>query len=139
MWRVPERSTRKTWSVPGRPAMSTYLRSSIVPSVPSSVSRPSPQVGKPSAVNQSQRIAAGTVAAQQDLAEILEAGQIIRAEMADRRGHDLRLRRAREMQELVDLVRGDVGQDAAIGRRIEEPAGPDRSVEDDAAQARPSG
>ena len=41
---------------PARPAMSTYLRISIMPSVPVTISRPSPQVGMPSGVNQSTRI-----------------------------------------------------------------------------------
>src|SRR6476661_326773 len=36
--------TTKTWSVPVRPARSTYFRNSIMPSVPTITSRPSPQV-----------------------------------------------------------------------------------------------
>jgi hypothetical protein len=46
----------------------------------------------------------------------------------DGTGDDGRLVRAGEEQELVDLVRGDVGEDAAIGR-ARELVGPDGAVE----------
>jgi hypothetical protein len=49
--------------------------------------------------------------------------------MAGPGGHDLGIVRAGEMQELVDLMRGDIGQDAAEPGLVEEPAGPDRAVE----------
>ena len=66
------------------------MRSSIVPSVPRMTSRPSPQVGRPSGVNQSTRmIAARAVALEQELAEILEAGQVGMADIADGARDDL--------------------------------------------------
>jgi hypothetical protein len=66
----------------GRPAMSTYLRSSIVPSVPSRNSRPSPQVGRPSGVNQSTRMKPEASPPQQDLAVVLEGGTSGRPRLA---------------------------------------------------------
>ena len=68
------------------------------------------------------------VAPQQDLAEILELGQVRRPEMADAGGCDLGILRAGEMQELVDLMRGDIGEDAAEIPPVEEPVRPDRPV-----------
>jgi hypothetical protein len=52
----PSWSTRKRWSPPGRPCKSTYFRISRYPSVPSTRSRPSPQVGSPCGVYQSTRM-----------------------------------------------------------------------------------
>ncbi len=49
---------------------------------------------------------------------------------------NFRVVRAGEMQELLDLVRGDVGEDAAVGRGVEEPVGARGGVQAVRAEAR---
>ncbi len=107
--------------MPGRPATSIYLRSSMVPSVPTMKRRPSPQVERPSGVNQSTRHSRCDVRrAQVEIAVILQAGRVGIGAVRDGRGQDLGFERASEEEELLALMRGDVGDDAAAsacGRR----------------------
>ena len=81
-------------------------------------------------------------AAQEHIAEVLELGRLGMGEVPDLARHDLGLGGTREEQELLDLMRADIAQDAAILGALVEPgrawvvaqtvrAGPDRL--DDAA------
>ena len=108
----------------GRFVMSMFLRISMKPSVPRIVSRPSPQVARPSGVNQSTRMyPAPRSPRTRHVAEVLEPGVLRIVDVPDLRGRPPRPRRAGEEQELVGLVRRDVAEDAAIARALEEPRG----------------
>jgi hypothetical protein len=74
-------------------------------------------------------IARGALAAQDNLAEILEPRARQLAEPRHRAADDLRVAAAREHQELVDLVRPEVTEDPAMRRVVEEPRGADRGVQ----------
>ena len=69
-------------------------------------------------------VAGAAVAADHAVAEVLEAGLVGVVQVADLRGDDLRLGGSGEEQELVELVRGDVGEDAAVLFLDVEPVGP---------------
>ena len=73
-------------------------------------------------------VAVAAVAAQQDLAEVLELGLVRIGVVGDRARDDLGVVGAGEVEELIDLVRADVGQDAAAlgaDRRTSRGAGGD--------------
>ncbi len=74
-------------------------------------------------------VAGGVGAAQQRLAEILQLRRARIAAVGHRGRDDLDIERAGEEQELLELVRGDVGQDAAIAGPLEEPVRPRLGVE----------
>ena len=69
-------------------------------------------------------VAGAAVAAQHHVAEVLEPGVLRVVDVAHLRGHDLGSGRAGEEEELVELVRGDVAEDAAVALLLEEPGGP---------------
>ena len=80
-------------------------------------------------------VAGAGVAAQHDVAEILE-GRILRVvDVADLRRHDVGAGRAGEVQELIGLVRCDVAEDAAELRLVEEPRRPRLHVDAVRAEA----
>jgi hypothetical protein len=64
------------------------------------------------------------IAAQGDFAEILQARIVGIGVIGNAGQRDLGIGRPGEKQELVDLVAGDIGQDAAIGVPVEEPVRP---------------
>ena len=74
-------------------------------------------------------ITPGTLAAQHDFAEILEAGRRQFGETSDGAADHFGVFRPGENQKLVDLVGADVAQDAAVGVRFEEPGRADRLVQ----------
>jgi hypothetical protein len=59
-------------------------------------------------------VSLGAIAAQQDLAEILQFGIGWVGEVANRGGNNVGIRRAGEGEELLDLVARDIAQDATI-------------------------
>ena len=69
-------------------------------------------------------VAVGVVAAQRRLAEVLHGRRLGMGVVGHRAGHHLGGLGAGEPQELVDLVAGDVGEDAAGAGRVVEPVGP---------------
>ena len=71
-------------------------------------------------------VAGAAVAAQHDVAEVLERRVLRVMDVADLRRDDLGLRRAGEVEELIGLVRADVAEDAAVTRLVEEPRRPRR-------------
>jgi hypothetical protein len=73
--------------------------------------------------------AASAIAFEDDVAEILEAGQVGMADIADGARDDPRGPRSGEVKELIDLMGGDVVEDAAVGRPVEEPVRPDGPVQ----------
>ena len=97
--------------------------------MPTMVHRPSPHVGNPSGVPVDPDVAVGLFAAEQDLAEVLELGLIRIGVVGDRARHDLGGVGAGEVEELVDLVRADIDQDAAGIGAPEEPVGAQVAIE----------
>ena len=88
------------------------------------MSRPSPQVGSPSGVNQSTRtMPVALPVGQVHVADVLQPRLSGLARLATwPRGRALI--GAGEEQELLDIVRGDVGEDAAIAARGRRTSGP---------------
>src|SRR6202040_3868206 len=72
---------------------------------------------------------AAFIAAQQHLAEILEAGVARIGKVADRGADDLGVVRAGESEKLVDLVAADIGEDSAAFVALEEPGWAQVAVE----------
>src|SRR5262245_15295023 len=66
-------------------------------------------------------VARPAVAAQHDLAEVLELRPVRELPVGDLGGYHFRLGGAREEEELIRLVRGDVGEDSPVLRPLEEP------------------
>jgi hypothetical protein len=86
--------------------------------------RPSPQV--PKAVGREPveaHITEAAVAAQDHVAEVLKAGMIGMAHVGDLRLDNFGVFRSRVEEELVDLVRADVAEDAAVLVGVPEPLG----------------
>ncbi len=69
-------------------------------------------------------VALGVVAAEQQVAEVLQTGLVRVGEVPDRAGDHLGRPGAGEPEELVDLVRGDVDQDSAVPALVVEPVRP---------------
>src|SRR3984893_13171797 len=82
-------------------------------------------------------IPCGAGRAQQHLAKILQLGMVRICPVGYGRGCHFGILCAGEEEELLDLVRGDISEDAAITLALEEPTGSGSSV--DAMWAQPNG
>ena len=69
-------------------------------------------------------IAEAAIAAQHHVAEVLEVRMLRMTHVGDLRLGDLGLGRAGVVEELIDLVRADVAEDAAVLHRVPEPVRP---------------
>src|SRR6476469_9764522 len=95
--------------------MSMYLRISIVPLVPTITSRPSPQVGSPSGGEPvDTHISRDARRAQQHVAKILQLGMGGICAVGYSRDCDFGVLRTGKEEELLDLMRGNISEDAAI-------------------------
>ena len=69
-------------------------------------------------------VAGAAVPGQHHVTEVLELRTVLVRDVADLRGDDLGARRSGVEEELIDLMRPDVGQDPAVARRVPEPLRP---------------
>ena len=67
---------------------------------------------------------AAAIAAEHDVAEVFEPGILRMMGVAGLRGDDLRTGRPGEVEELIGLMRGEIAEDSAVARLVEEPGRP---------------